>query len=73
MSQTKQQRMKEPGKNTMNGDGAKSNDNKEERATHNASNPRCACGCIPMIPGLFEMAQMRQEAREKKEAEAGAK
>eukprot|EP00934_Nitzschia_sp_Nitz4_P001677 Nitzschia sp. Nitz4//scaffold92_size79448//9347//11720//NITZ4_005382-RA/size79448-augustus-gene-0.29-mRNA-1//-1//CDS//3329560159//1677//frame0 len=27
---------------------------------------RCACGCVPAIPSLFEMAEMRRKAREKK-------
>jgi hypothetical protein len=27
---------------------------------------RCACGCVPAIPGLFEMAELRRQARLKK-------
>ena len=27
---------------------------------------RCACGCVPAIPSLFEMAAMRQQARQQK-------
>jgi hypothetical protein len=24
---------------------------------------RCACGCVPAIPGLFEMAELRRQAK----------
>jgi hypothetical protein len=30
---------------------------------------RCACGCIPNILSLFEMAELRKQARLKKEQE----
>jgi hypothetical protein len=29
--------------------------------------PNCACGCIPKIPSLFAMAEMRKQARLKAE------
>lgn len=32
-------------------------------ATHS---PRCDCGCVPAIPSLFEMAELRRQARLKK-------
>ena len=35
--------------------------------------PRCDCGCVPAIPSLFEMAQLRKEARLQKEREAQTK
>eukprot|EP00977_Amphora_coffeiformis_P029799 scaffold42806_cov237-Amphora_coffeaeformis.AAC.3 len=28
--------------------------------------PRCDCGCVPAIPSLFEMAERRKQARERK-------
>ena len=31
--------------------------------------PRCGCGCVPAILSLFEMAELRKKAREKKAAE----
>jgi hypothetical protein len=30
---------------------------------HVVNNPRCACGCIPPIPSLFEMAELRKQAK----------
>ena len=30
---------------------------------HVVNNPRCACGCIPSIPSLFEMAELRKQAK----------
>mmetsp|Transcript_4484 Transcript_4484/g.8735 ORF Transcript_4484/g.8735 Transcript_4484/m.8735 type:complete len:185 (-) Transcript_4484:109-663(-) len=32
-----------------------------------AHTPNCACGCIPKIPSLFEMAELRKQARLKAE------
>jgi len=34
---------------------------------------RCACGCVPNVYSLFEMAELRKKAREKKKAEAASK
>ena len=34
---------------------------------------RCACGCVPKILSLFEMAELRKKLREQKAAEAAAK
>ena len=31
--------------------------------------PRCDCGCVPPIPSLFEMAELRKQARLKKKLE----
>jgi hypothetical protein len=31
-----------------------------------AHSKRCDCGCVPAIPSLFEMAQLRRKAREEK-------
>ena len=35
-----------------------------------AHNPRCACGCVPALPSLFEMAELRKQARARKQAES---
>jgi len=35
--------------------------------------PRCACGCVPAIPSMFEMAELRKKARLKKQREARMK
>ncbi len=32
--------------------------------------PRCNCGCVPQILSLFEMAELRKKAKEKKAADA---
>lgn len=32
--------------------------------------PRCDCGCVPAIPSLFEMAERRKQARERKKNES---
>ena len=34
--------------------------------------PKCACGCVPNILSLFEMAELRKKMREQKKAEAAA-
>jgi hypothetical protein len=34
--------------------------------------PRCGCGCVPRIMSLFEMAELRKKAKEKKAAEAAS-
>ena len=34
--------------------------------TTNSHGQRCACGCVPNIPSLFEMAELRRQARLKK-------
>ena len=31
--------------------------------------PKCACGCVPNILSLFEMAELRKQAKLKREAE----
>jgi len=31
--------------------------------------PKCACGCVPNIPSLFEMAEMRKQAKLKQAAQ----
>ncbi|KAL9188294.1 hypothetical protein ACHAXT_006672 [Thalassiosira profunda] len=53
--------------------------NKEEDAKQNrsaappAAHPaKCGCGCVPQILSLFEMAELRKKARQKKAAEAAA-
>lgn len=46
--------------------GCKLRLNPKATAPHMAGNPKCACGCVPDIPGLFEMAAMRKKAREVK-------
>ena len=33
---------------------------------------RCDCGCVPNIPGLFEMAEMRKHYRNQKTASSSA-
>ena len=35
--------------------------------------PRCACGCVPNILSMFEMAELRKQARLKAAAAAAAK
>ena len=37
-----------------------------------AHSPKCSCGCVPQIRSLFEMAELRKQAREKKKAESDA-
>ena len=41
-------------------------------STSKAHAPKCACGCVPAILSLFEMAELRKQARLKKAAEKNA-
>lgn len=34
-----------------------------QRSNDHVNDQRCACGCIPSIPSLFEMAEMRKQAK----------
>jgi len=36
---------------------------------HVPGHPKCKCGCVPNIPSLFEMAELRKQARLKAEKE----
>jgi len=42
----------------------------DRNSIHNSANPKCACGCVPNILSLFEMAELRKQMREKKAKEA---
>lgn len=44
------------------GDGNLAKETEEESKPHP---PRCECGCIPKIPSLFEMAELRRQYRER--------
>ena len=38
---------------------------------HQPGFPMCDCGCVPKVPSLFEMAELRKQARLKAEKEKG--
>lgn len=42
---------------------------KEPATLPTAHAPKCACGCVPNILSLFEMAELRKQAKLKREAE----
>jgi hypothetical protein len=35
----------------------------EDKATLKGHDLRCSCGCVPKIPSLFEMAELRKQHR----------
>ena len=41
-------------------------------ANHQPGFPMCDCGCVPKVPSLFEMAELRKQARLKAEKEKGS-
>jgi len=51
---------------------AASADSKQSNSDIPSHPPRCSCGCVPQIFSLFEMAEMRKEARERANAQAAA-
>ncbi|KAL7530412.1 hypothetical protein ACHAXR_003484, partial [Thalassiosira sp. AJA248-18] len=57
---------------TSNGKSIGFNDKSATKAVTElpAHSTKCACGCVPQILSLFEMAELRKKAREKRQAEA---